>query len=109
MEYSQWLPDRGGYAYYETSERRGLSDDLPTPRLRATSSIGVASTDIGRALPLGAKLLGYGEVARGSIVPMDRSVLSGIDSTTATQALLFSALAAASAVAGMLLVRALRK
>ena len=56
MIYSKWIPDRGGSAYYETSERRGLGDDLPVPQLRNTSGIGVASTDIGRALPLGAKI-----------------------------------------------------
>jgi hypothetical protein len=77
--YSQWLPDRGGYAHYETSERRGLGDDLPTPRLHQVSAIGVASTDIGRPLPLGAKIVGYGPLAQGSVVPMDRRGLSGID------------------------------
>lgn len=81
MIYSQWVPDKGGYVYYETSERRGLGDDLPAPRLRRHSEIGVASTEVGRPLPLGAKIIGYGPLARGCVVPMDRSVLSGLGST----------------------------
>lgn len=79
MIYSSWVPDRGGYRYYETSERLGLSDDLPTPRLRPDSPLGVASTSIGRPMPLGGKIIGYGPLAKGSIVPLDRTGLSGIE------------------------------
>lgn len=102
MLYSQWVPDKGGYVYYETPERRGLGDDLPTPRMRRHSEIGVASTEVGRALPLGAKIVGTGPIARGCIVPMDRSVLSGIagSSTNWPAAALYGALALASAFTG---------
>ncbi len=106
MIYSKWLPDKGGYAYYESAERLGLGDDLPTPRLRQTSSIGVASTDIGRALPLGAKLVGYGATARGSITPLDRSGLGSLGSLGGTNLALLAAAAVASAVVGVFVVRA---
>lgn len=108
MIYSKWLPDRGGYAYYETAERRGLGDDLPVPSLRDTTSIGVASTDIGRSLPLGAKLVGYGPLAKGLIAPLDRSGLSGIIPSGLPGTFLLAALGAASAVAGALLMRRIR-
>ena len=109
MRYSQWLPDRGGYAYYETSERRGLGDDLPIPQLKQISDIGVASTDVGRAMPLGAKLVGYGAVAVGSIVPLDRSGLSGLGGLPSQGTLLLGALAAAAAAVGVVLVRKLKR
>lgn len=105
MIYSKWLPDRGGYAYYETSDRHGLSDDLPTPRLRATSAIGVASTEIGRSLPMGAKAVGSGQLARGSVTPLDRSGLSGVLSAGATDALFLALLGAACAVAGAVIAQ----
>lgn len=108
MRYSKWLPDRGGYAYYETSERHGLGDDLPVPRLWQTSEIGVASTEIGRALPLGAKLVGYGALAQGSVTPLDRTGLSGALSPATSSAILYTALAAAAAFAGVFAVRALK-
>jgi hypothetical protein len=108
MIYSKWLPDRGGYAYYETSERRGLGDDLPVPKLWQTSGIGVASTEIGRPMPLGAKLVGYGALARGSIVPLDRSGLSGLGVTDIPRALVLGALACVSAVVGVFIVRAIK-
>lgn len=102
MLYSRWVPDKGGYVYYETPERRGLGDDLPTPRMRRHSDLGVASTEVGRALPLGAKIVGTGPVARGCIVPMDRSFLSGVSSAERDlpMAALYGALALASAFAG---------
>jgi hypothetical protein len=107
--YSKWIPDTGGYAYYESSERRGLGDDLPVPRLTDTTAIGVASTDIGRAMPLGAKIVGYGPLAMGSVAPFDRSGLSGVFSTGSTSRnLLYVGIAAASIFAGFLLVKELK-
>lgn len=106
MIYSKWLPDRGGYAYYETSERLGLADDLPTPWLRQSSEIGVASTSAGRPLPGGAKLIGYGKLARGSIVPFDRSGLSGLSGESSK--LLLVAVGVAGAIAGCFAVRSMR-
>lgn len=79
MIYSRWRPDKGGYDYYETAERRGMGDDLPVPRLQARSPIGVASTSIGRVPNGPVKAVGSGELARGSIMPLDRSGLSGGD------------------------------
>lgn len=108
MLYSKWLADRGGYAYYETSERRGLGDDLPIPRLRPVSVIGVASTDIGRAMPLGAKLVGYGPLAKGSVVPLDRTGLSGLPEVTASSLILLG-LGIGSAAVGVALMRWLRQ
>jgi len=107
MIYSSWIPDKGGYAYYETQERLGLSDDLSVPRLRQTSPIGVASTSIGRPLPPGAKLVGQGPLARGSIVPLDRSGLSGSAGTTGQTALLF-VLGTVSFIGSVFLMRHLK-
>lgn len=76
MIYSQWNAD-GGYTYYATGDRRALGADLPTPRLPTTSEIGVASTEIGRALPPGAQRVGSGPMARGQIVPMSRAGVLG--------------------------------
>lgn len=109
MIYSKWLPDRGGYAYYETSERKGLGDDLSVPRLRNTTELGVASTDIGRALPLGAKIIGYGPLARGSVTPLDRSGLSGVAGQSYLDSVLLAGAAVVSAFVGVKLVRSLRK
>ncbi len=110
MIYSKWRPDRGGYAYYETSERRGLGDDLPIPRLRDVSALGVASTDIGRPLPLGAKIIGYGPLARGSVAPLDRSglSLSGVSGASLWSAARLLGLGLASAALGAFLVRSAR-
>lgn len=107
MLYSKWLPDRGGYAHYETAERRGLGDDLPTPRLQQTSAIGVASTDIGRPLPLGAKIVGYGPLAKGSVTRLDRDGLSGIGGTSGLSLALLG-LSIISFAGGVILVRKLR-
>lgn len=111
MRYSKWIPDRGGYAYYDSPERLGLGDDLPVPRLSQSSPIGVASTEIGRAMPLGAKIVGYGALAQGSIAPLDRSGLSGLGLgiVDMPRALMFSALAVVGALAGVYAVRCMRK
>lgn len=78
MIYSRWRPDSGRYDYYQAPERRGLGDDLPTPRLPIGTAIGVPSTEAGRAVPLGAKLVGSGALAKGSIAPMSRAGLAGV-------------------------------
>jgi len=105
--YSSWVPDRGGYAYYQTNERLGLSDDLPIPKLPKGTAIGVASTSIGRPMPLGAKIVGYGPLARGSVTKLDRSGLSGVSTSVQSSALL-AAVGAGAALLGFGLVRALR-
>lgn len=105
MIYSKWLPDKGGYAYYETTERRGLGDDLPTPRLSQASDLGVASTDAGRPLPLGAKLVGYGPVARGCVTVLDRSGLNGFSGSLPSGSLFLVVAAVASAAVGAILTR----
>jgi hypothetical protein len=77
--YSQWRPDRGGYAYYEAAEeRRGLGDDLPVPRLPLGTEIGVPSTEAGRSIPNGARHVGGGLEARGVIAPMGRASLGSL-------------------------------
>lgn len=87
MMYSRWVPDKGTYEHFNVpGERRGMGDDLPVPRLRARSPIGIASTDAGRPLPAGAKPAGSGSVPKGCIVPSDRSVLSGGDVANQLQA-----------------------
>jgi hypothetical protein len=77
MIYSRWRPDKGGYDYFETSERYGLGDDLPVPKLSASSAIGVASVDAGRVPPTHARFVGSGRYAKGMIMPTSRAGLSG--------------------------------
>lgn len=79
MIYSRWRPDTGGYDYFESGERFGLGDDLPTPKLPGGSSIGVSSITAGR-LPKNGVLtpVGSGKNARGMIMPTSREGLQGI-------------------------------
>lgn len=70
MIYSRWRPDTGGYDYFQAAERRGLGDDLPTPRLKS-GKLGVASTSAGRPIPAGARRIGSGPIAKGVIAPLD--------------------------------------
>jgi len=81
MIYSKWRPDRGGYDYFANSERRGLGDDLPTPRLTPVGPIGVPSTSAGRPMPAAVRRVGSGPIARGVIAPLDRRglALSGLE------------------------------
>lgn len=80
MIYSRWRPDKGGYDYFESSERYGLGDDLPVPRLPAGTSIGVSSVLAGRVPPAGVALrpLGSGAFARGMVMPTSRAGLQGL-------------------------------
>jgi len=79
MIFSRWRPDTGGYDYFDSpSTRYGLGDDLPVPRLQNTTSLGVASTDIGREIPSDATLIGTGPLARGMVAPMNKSGLTGL-------------------------------
>jgi hypothetical protein len=78
MVFSRWRPDRGGYDYFETGTKHGLGDDLPVPQLPAGTALGVASIEAGRALPAGAKHVGSGAQARGSVVPLSRAGLGSV-------------------------------
>ena len=80
MIYSQWRPSDGKYDYFETSEKIGLGDDMPTPPVPMTSSpIGVASVAVGRKPTGSVRKVGEGEVPLGSIMPtttMDLGILA---------------------------------
>lgn len=79
MIYSRWRPDKGGYDYYRTGERRGMGDDLPHPRFPVTfGGIGVASVDCGRQPEGNMRPAGSGSEARGMLLPVSRSGLSGM-------------------------------
>jgi hypothetical protein len=77
--YSRWRPDKGGYDYYKSAERRGFGDDLPNPKLGTSfNAIGVASVDCGRK-PEGRLVpAGSGTQARGMMMPVSRKGLSGV-------------------------------
>lgn len=91
MIYSRWRSSQGGYDYFENSEMKGIGDDFSSPVLRQVSPIGVASLDAGRALPMNAKYVGSGLEARGSIVPISRSVLGSIQTMIPKEVLYFVA------------------
>lgn len=79
MIFSRWRPDTGGYDYFDSpSTRYGLGDDLPVPHPPKATSLGAASTDIGREIPPDARLIGSGPTARGMIAPMNKSGLTGL-------------------------------
>ena len=70
MIYSRWDPTTGLYDYFESSERVGINDDLPVPKMpSAPSPIGVPSVECGREMPPDAVHIGQGEQARGLIAP----------------------------------------
>jgi len=70
MIYSRWDPTTGLYDYFESSERVGINDDLPVPKMpSAPSPIGVPSVECGREMPPDAVHIGQGEHARGLIAP----------------------------------------
>lgn len=76
MIYSRWRPETGVYDYYEVAGGIPLGNDLPTPRLSAGTSIGVASVDIGRKMPMSGRHVGSGSTPRGMITPV--SATSGL-------------------------------
>ena len=80
MIYSRWRADRGGYDYFRSSETLGMADDLPVPSLSCPSAIGCPSTEAGRKPPSALVVAGTGALPQGLILPLDRSVLSGVGS-----------------------------
>ncbi len=68
MEYSVFVPERGEYEYYSTTEERPINADLPVPDLPSTvNNIGVPAIEAARPLPFGAKPVGRGWLPRGMI------------------------------------------
>lgn len=98
MIWSRWRPDRGGYDYFESADRYGLGDDLPTPRLSGGTEIGVPSTEIGRRAPSPMRRVGSGDTARGSLLPMSRAGLHGVGAILGLPSV-WTALGAAALVA----------
>jgi hypothetical protein len=94
--YSRWRPDKGGYDYFESGERFGLGDDLPTPTLTGGTVIGVSSITAGR-LPKNGSLTpaGSGAWAKGMIMPTSKDGLQGLGvfSNFSTGAIAFMAAA----------------
>ena len=79
MIYSKWKPSKGGYDYFEGKDKDiPLGNDLPIPSLPRGTDIGVASTEVGRPMPAGAKFVGSGQDAVGLIAPSERSSLHGL-------------------------------
>jgi hypothetical protein len=103
MIYSRWRPDKGGYDYFESGERFGLGDDLPTPKLPGGTSIGVSSVTAGRTPKNGVLTpAGSGPMARGMIMPTSRDGLQGLGAFSNVSTWSLVALAA---LAGALLGR----
>lgn len=107
MIFSRWRPDTGGYDYFDSpSTRYGLGDDLPVPRLPRTSSLGTASTDIGRLIPDDAKPIGSGPLARGMVAPMNKSGLTGLGLDLSSSGVKFGAAVLVGLGLGFLLGKA---
>lgn len=106
MIYSRWRPDTGGYDYFESGERFGLGDDLPTPKLPGGSSIGVSSLTAGR-LPKNGVLnpAGSGKNARGMIMPTSREGLQGIGVLSSMSIWVVIAISAIAGAVGYRMVR----
>lgn len=69
MIYSCFDEARGIYRYFEDSETRAFNGDLPTPALgSAAGQVGVPAREAGRQLPSGARRVGEGWQARGTVV-----------------------------------------
>lgn len=79
MIYSRWRPDRGGYDYFESSERIGIANDMPVPTSGGGTNLGVASVTVGRRPSGPVRYIGSGALARGAIMPTDTTGLSGLD------------------------------
>lgn len=75
--YSCFRPD-GSYQYYETQDVLPINADLPVPSFPVTTQIGVPSIDAARPMPPGAKFVGTGWQARGTIVRCPESFGLGV-------------------------------
>lgn len=69
MIYSRWDPATGQFDYFESTERFGLNDDLPIPKMPPPTKLGVPSVECGRPMPRDARRVGSGVLAQGSVVP----------------------------------------
>lgn len=78
MIYSRFRPHAGDYEYFESPEKIGLADDLPTPKLPFGTSVGVPSVDAGRPIPAGAVYRGTGPFAKGVIAPISKRAGMGL-------------------------------
>lgn len=67
MIYSVHNPVTGLFDYFEGGADTPINDDLPTPQLKATSSIGIAAISAGRPLPAASRRAGSGALPVGSI------------------------------------------
>ncbi len=82
--FSQWQPD-GSYRYYDAPGHMApLGDDMPSVHAVEVNGIGFPSSEYGQKLPTGARYAGTGPEAKGIVVPMDHSRLSGVPSFTAS-------------------------
>lgn len=100
MIYSRWRPEKGGYDYFETSERYGLADDLPVPKLPGGTAIGVSSLLSGRMPRGSARHVGQGPYAKGLVMPITRAGLSGLTLAESKPYLVTGVLAAVAFVIG---------
>lgn len=71
MIFSSWQPE-GGYAYYESSVRHPIGDDIPEVKYPAGTRLGVPAQDVGYPVPADAKYVGSGSEPQGIMAPMAR-------------------------------------
>lgn len=76
MIYSVHNPYQGGFDYYEAPDKTPINDDHPTPSFRGESKLGVAATRAARPLPKEARLVGHGDLPKGSISSGDVKAMS---------------------------------
>lgn len=59
---------RGGFDYYEAAGSVPINDDFPTPEYNSVKTeLGVPASRAGRPMPAGARMVGHGPMARGTV------------------------------------------
>lgn len=85
MIYSCFDASTGLYTYFQDDGTMPINMDLPVPRFRKETQIGVAAIDAARPMPSSAKVVGQGWHARGQVVDCQGSMNGlGLDVDSAT-------------------------
>lgn len=67
MLYSVWNPTAKRYDYYQTSTAQAATHATAPPKALFANELGASPDQGAWSLPMGAKLIGSGELARGRV------------------------------------------